>query len=204
MSLRDPGEARRYAERWTAYLQQDLAYDETAAFERECLEDPQACEELYRELNLDAALGTVRSRTLPAAPPRAARVRRRLLSLALIGGLGLSGAGVAWWASGGGAPSLPQDESRCRPLEPKGSYFEFPDRFLWTRESGARSYRFELRRKEDGGVHWATTVADTVLFLPADHRPGVPAGAWSWRVIPQPGSAGKARPSETAHFRVDG
>lgn len=204
MSLRDVDEARRYTERWMAYLQGDLVGSEGAEFERECLEDPQTCEELYRELNVDAALGTVRSDTTRSRPPRAAKLRRRLVGYALIGGLGLSGVAVAWWAGSGGAPSLSPEESHCRPVQPRGVQSDFPERFLWTRESGAQSYRFELRRRDSDAPYWETTVVDTLVFLPANRRPPAPRGSWSWRVVPQLGSSATARPSETAHFRIDG
>lgn len=199
-TLRNAEEARRWTERWTSFLYGDLDPEETEAFEAECLQDADACEELYRELNVDAALSTVRSESLVSRPPSRSGLRRRLLNLAVVGGLGLSAAGIAWWTGTGGAPSLPRDDSRCRPLEPRGAQGVFPDRFVWTRESGAHAYRFELRG-EDGSVLLETTVVDTVLFFPPDRRPPSPSGSWSWRVHPEgPGT----KPSESASFRVAG
>lgn len=203
MTLRNAEDARRHAENWCAFHFGDLAPEAEREREMEFLQDPDACAELYRDLNLDACLTALAP---PAAPPTKPRPnsRGRWPKFAIAVSVAVGVGALGWLAGRPSPPPSPPKEERCQPLEPRGAQAELPTAFRWTRGSDAASYRLVLSTQGGQVVHQAT-VSDTLYVLPAAVRATLsPAGEWSWSIEPRDAQGRPLPRSEVASFRLGG
>jgi hypothetical protein len=80
-----------------------------------------------------------------------------------------------------GGEGLRGGNGTLAPLEPVGSVSRPPQRFRWTRDSGAARYRVELYDRDARRIGVAVT-GDTTLAIAALTREPISAG--QWRVVP--------------------
>jgi hypothetical protein len=180
-------------ERLARYRAGVMPAAERAEFEREVLASDALCEALYGEESLDALAAEARAaeKVLDARPALTARPRRgwswgftRVLLPAAAAVAVLVGV-FRWTGRERGAP--PGEDivrgagAQALPLEPTGEVASPPQRFVWSRDPGAQSYRVELFAP-DGSVLGSAVTADTTLGYSALAQAPVAAG--EWQVVP--------------------
>lgn len=219
-----------YGARLAAYLAGAMSREERAAFEAETVSDPDLADELYAAQSLDAALedaapdaATARERpreatvsTAPSATPRRRIRPERLwhrgawpvvLPLAAVVALVVL---LPRWLGDGPPPADPVfrgEEAAITGLAPRGGVAELPDRFVWTSDSLAVRYRFELFDASGRLVHTAV-VTDTVLTAASELFPAadlLSGSAPFWLVTPlaADGREGPSSPPVVFEIRAE-
>lgn len=180
-------------ERLARYRAGAMTADERAAFERQVVASEALSEALYAEVSLDALAVEAREPArVPGARPALVLRPRRDWSWGVTRIL-LPAAAVLIVIAGvfrltgreRGAPAVPDivrgAESLAEPLEPVGELAAPPQRFTWTRDPGAESYRVDLYAP-DGSVIGTYVTRDTTLGYSALSPAAVAAG--EWQVVP--------------------
>lgn len=188
----DPGLTPEQEERLARYRAGALAPAEREAFERELLASDALAEALYGEESLQAVVADAApGRVLEAPVARRAAAPRRWLDalpryvlpaaavLAVVAGtyalLGPRRAGPP------GDEMVRGAEGTSRPLAPIGRLEGRPERFVWTRDPAAASYRVELFAA-DGTPLGTLVTADTTLAIGSLADSSLAAA--EWRVVP--------------------
>ena len=195
-------------ERLARYRSGAMNPDDRAAFEREVLADEALAEALYGEIALDHVHHeATRSPGAGRVPlPLTTRTRHLPVHILLpIAATLLLVSGVVLWRRNTPAPAgdWVRGERSVRALEPNGALTAPPERFRWTNEPGATSYRVELYEVDTGAPIGSIVTRDTVVaFTEVTKQQGI-TGA-SWRVTPIGPDGLDRKPASGATYYVTG
>lgn len=186
--------------------------DERAAFERQVVASEALSEALYAEVSLDALDAEARetARVLDARPALAARSRRgwswgvtRVLLPAAAALIVVAGIFRLAGPPRGAHPApdtVRGAEALAAPLEPVGELAAPPQRFVWSRDAGAESYRVDLYAL-DGSVIGTSVTRDTTMDFAALSPAEVAAGEWQVVPLDADGLERPATPRAAFHTR---
>jgi hypothetical protein len=212
-------------ERMARYLGGELSQEERARWEREILADPRLADALYSDVNLRESIGGAaddvararhrRDSTAAAGGARWLRIALPAAAVVLVALLV-----PRYFEKPGSAPSAPAPEGERRlrsaspaspssdgasaprvvALFPTGSFDEPPERFLWTKDRLATTYRLEIS-DESKTIVFSAETPDTTLDFPAADLVGRAGAVLSWHVVPKSGAT-ELQPSTSLQFRV--
>jgi hypothetical protein len=195
-------------ERLARYRAGAMSAAQRAEFEREILASEALSEALYGETSLDAVAAEVREEAGATRPVGVIRPRRSwtwaLTRVALPAAAALAVlAGVYRWAGHGARPTddlVRGAGAAALPLSPRGAIASVPQRFVWTRDPGAQSYRVDLYTP-DGILHVTATTSDTTHGVAALAPAPFTAGEWQVVPIDADGMERPAAPRAAFHTR---